>query len=82
MAYLPFACVSHHLQFASLSWPNIQFPTCMTEVFAKTALTAICFMLLMNLIDLNKERRKGFCIDGEFNVYISNYMKLQKKIHS
>ncbi|XP_063865703.1 chromosome transmission fidelity protein 18 homolog isoform X1 [Scylla paramamosain] len=35
MAYLPFACVSHHLRFASLSWPNIQFPTCMAEMQQK-----------------------------------------------
>ncbi|XP_045103960.1 chromosome transmission fidelity protein 18 homolog isoform X2 [Portunus trituberculatus] len=35
MAYLPFACVSHHLRFASLSWPNIQFPTCMPEMQQK-----------------------------------------------
>ncbi|XP_050727858.1 chromosome transmission fidelity protein 18 homolog [Eriocheir sinensis] len=31
MAYLPYACVSHHLRFASLNWSNIQFPTVMQE---------------------------------------------------
>lgn len=32
MVYLPYACVSHHLRFASLNWANIQFPTVMQEV--------------------------------------------------
>ena len=32
LAYLPFACVSHHLRFASVTWPTIQFPSRMQEV--------------------------------------------------
>lgn len=32
MAYLPFACVSYHLLFATHQWYKIQFPTQMNEV--------------------------------------------------
>ncbi|KAK4315368.1 hypothetical protein Pmani_013421 [Petrolisthes manimaculis] len=35
MAYLPYACVSYHLLFASHQWYKIQFPTQMNEIKQK-----------------------------------------------
>lgn len=32
MAFLPYACVSYHLLFATHQWPKIQFPSQMNEV--------------------------------------------------
>ncbi|XP_047486138.1 chromosome transmission fidelity protein 18 homolog isoform X1 [Penaeus chinensis] len=35
MGFLPYACVSYHLQFASYQWPKIQFPNQMSELIQK-----------------------------------------------
>ncbi|XP_042861929.1 chromosome transmission fidelity protein 18 homolog isoform X2 [Penaeus japonicus] len=35
MGFLPYACVSYHLQFASYQWPKIQFPNQMSELNQK-----------------------------------------------